>query len=127
MVLAVKAGDLVLFHTGMYHAGCAAEDPGGLSNRGPTELLRAICILSMAPARLIAPYPAVAQARRRAYELDVFTGGSCMGNLDDDGVPRRAMSFLEETEGRLPVRHFNDASRAIQKLVDPWHLTTARL
>jgi hypothetical protein len=30
-----KAGDLVLFDTGMYHAGCHAEDPSGLSTRGP--------------------------------------------------------------------------------------------
>jgi hypothetical protein len=37
----IKAGDLVIFDTGMFHAGCAAEDPTGLSSHGPDHLLRA--------------------------------------------------------------------------------------
>ena len=106
-----------------FHAGCHAEDPTGLSSRGPNELLRAICILSMAPARLIAPFPEVQEARRRAYELDVFSGGSCMGNLDEDGVPQRAISFLKEVEekGEENVRNFEDAPLAVQRCIDPWY------
>ena len=72
----VIAGDLVLFDTAMYHAGCAAEDPSGLSSHGPDHLLRAIMILSMAPTRLLTTFwgeeavPELFRARRRAYELD---------------------------------------------------------
>lgn len=108
--------------TGMYHAGCAGEDPSGYSNRGPNELLRCICILSMAPARLIEPYPEVQLARRRAYELDIFSGGSCMGNLDADGVPTRAINFLKQIEQdpQPNVRNFADASPEIQRLIDPF-------
>ncbi len=114
--------------TGMYHAGCAGEDPSGHSNRGPNELLRCICILSMTPARLIEPYPEVQLARRRAYELDVFSGGSCMGNLDADGVPTRAINFLKQIdEDPQPnVRNFADASPEIQRLIDPF-FTGAKL
>jgi hypothetical protein len=122
VVLNNKAGDLVLFDTGMYHAGCHAEDPTGMSNGGPAELLRVICILSMAPARLLQPYPEVHLARRRAYELDVFTGGSCMGNLDEHGRPRRAIGFLQkvEQEGEPNVRNFQDAPLPVQAIIDPW-------
>ena len=72
----VIAGDLVLFDTAMYHAGCPAEDPSGLSSHGPDHLLRAIMILSMAPTRLLTTFwgeeavPELFRARRRAYELD---------------------------------------------------------
>lgn len=112
----------------MYHAGCAGEDPTGNSNRGPNELLRCICIMSMAPARLIEPYPEVQLARRRAYELDVFTGGSCMGNLDADGRPMRAIKFLEQIEEdpQPNVRNFADAAPEIQRLIDPF-CTAAKL
>ena len=77
----------------------------------------------MTPARLLAPYPEVHLARRRAYELDICTGGSCMGNLVD-GVPRRAKEFLKklEEEDELNVREFSDASLEVQKLVAPWHI-----
>ena len=58
-----KAGDLVLFDTGMYHAGCHAEDPSGLSTRegqrpprgGGRRELRAFVILG-APRGLGAPH-----------------------------------------------------------------------
>ena len=40
---------------------------------GPNELLRVICILAAAPARLLRPFPEVLRARRRAYEMDYFT------------------------------------------------------
>ena len=53
----------------MYHAGCHAEDPSGVSTRGPNEILRVICILAAAPARLLRPHPEVLLARRRAYEV----------------------------------------------------------
>ena len=43
--------------TAMFHAGCPAEDPAGAGPRGhgPANLLRAICVLSMAPTRLLNP------------------------------------------------------------------------
>lgn len=77
----------------------------------------------MAPARLIEPYPEVQMARRRAYELDVFTGGSCMGNLDAAGRPTRAINFLKQMEEdpQPNVRNFADARPEIQKLIDPFY------
>ena len=56
-VLNARAGDAILFHTATYHAGCDAEDPTGESGHGPNHLLRAICIMSMTPTRLLAPHP----------------------------------------------------------------------
>ena len=73
------------------------EDPTGESGHGPGHLLRAICIMSMTPTRLLAPHPHIFEARRRAYELDVYTGGSCF-NTD------RARSFLGLLEeGRISI------------------------
>lgn len=70
-ILNCKAGDLCLFDTALYHCGCDAADPTGATGNGPDQLLRAICICSMSPTRLLAPYPHIFEARRRAYELDV--------------------------------------------------------
>ena len=39
----VRAGDLCIFDTALFHSACPATDPYG------DELLRAICIMSMAP------------------------------------------------------------------------------
>jgi ectoine hydroxylase-related dioxygenase (phytanoyl-CoA dioxygenase family) len=35
----VRAGDMVIFDTAMYHSGCAAADPSGASGNGTDELL----------------------------------------------------------------------------------------
>ena len=78
----------------LWHSGCAAEDPSGTGplGKGPNELLRAICIMSCCPTRLIESTGHAAEiyaARRRAYELDLFTGGSAM-------TAHRAQQILEE-------------------------------
>ena len=77
----------------------------------------------MTPSRLIKPFPVVARARRRAYELDVCTGGSCMGKLDDNGEPQSAINFLKKAdeEGLPNVRNFEDASQEVRQLIDPWY------
>ena len=54
--VAARAGQ-VIFDTALYHAGCAAEDPTGLSGNGPAELLRAVYILGMTPTRLQSRVP----------------------------------------------------------------------
>lgn len=66
----IEAGDCVLFDTGLFHGAYAAEDPTGESGNGPHQLLRAIYILSMSLLRL--QTPAILEARRKAYELDLF-------------------------------------------------------
>ena len=66
----IKAGDCVLFDTALFHGAYAAEDPTGESGNGKNQLLRAIYILGMALSRL--ETRAILEARRKAYELDVF-------------------------------------------------------
>jgi hypothetical protein len=66
----IKAGDCVLFDTALFHGAYAAEDPTGQSGNGENQLLRAIYILGMALSRL--QTPEILEARRKAYELDVF-------------------------------------------------------
>jgi len=66
----IAAGDCVLFDTALFHGAYAAEDPTGQSGNGPDQLLRAIYILGMALSRL--QTPTILEARREAYELDVF-------------------------------------------------------
>jgi len=66
----IKAGDCVLFDTALFHGAYAAEDPTGESGNGENQLLRAIYILGMAFSRL--QTPEILEARREAYERDVF-------------------------------------------------------
>jgi hypothetical protein len=66
----IKAGDGVLFDTALFHGAYAAEDPTGKSGNGENQLLRAIYILGMSFSRL--QTKAILEARRKAYELDVF-------------------------------------------------------
>jgi hypothetical protein len=61
--VSARAGDLLLFDTATFHAACPATDPGAES----TELLRAICIMSMVPRLLL--NPTIIEARQRAYEV----------------------------------------------------------
>lgn len=86
------AGDLILFDTALFHTGCPAEDPSGTGPRssGADQILRAICVLSMAPTRLVADLKAndgssLFAARRRAYEHDFFIGGT-VGKLYFEGI-----------------------------------------
>lgn len=64
----VKAGDMVIFDTALYHSGCPSEDPSGTTGHGTDHLLRAIFIMGMTPTRLKTPQEL--HARRMAYELD---------------------------------------------------------
>lgn len=41
----IQAGDMVIFDTALYHSGCPAEDPTGVTGHGPEHLLRAIFIM----------------------------------------------------------------------------------
>lgn len=66
----IRAGDCVLFDTALFHGACAAEDPTGASGNGESQLLRAIYILGMAPSSL--QTPEILEARREAYERDLF-------------------------------------------------------
>jgi hypothetical protein len=66
----IEAGDCVLFDTALFHGAYAAEDPTGESGNGPNQLLRAIYILGMSFSSL--QTPTILEARRKAYELDVF-------------------------------------------------------
>ena len=63
----VHGGDCVLFDTRTFHGGCSAQDPTGASGNGVDNLLRAIYILGMSPARL--QTAEMLEARRVAYEL----------------------------------------------------------
>ena len=148
-VTSIKAGDCVLFDTGLFHGAYAAEDPTGHRGNGPNQLLRAIYILSMSFSRL--QTPEILQARRMAYELDLFwppTVGHAAfarhivaGQLDGlsqpslgsverlreaaDGTLERALylnfSGREDTRGEVfpRIRAFADAEPAVQRLIDP--------
>jgi len=107
----IKAGDCVLFDTALFHGAYAAEDPTGKSGNGENQLLRAIYILGMAFSRL--QTPTILEARRKAYELDVFwppTIGHAAfaqhivaGNLEGQYDPSlvRATRPSEAAEGTL--------------------------
>jgi hypothetical protein len=69
----VRAGDLCIFDTALFHSACPATDPYG------DELLRAICIMSMAPRLLLSP--TILRARRLAFEAALGTGGSVLGRV----------------------------------------------
>jgi phytanoyl-CoA dioxygenase PhyH len=148
-VTSIKAGDCVLFETGLFHGAYAAEDPTGESGNGPDQLLRAIYILSMSFLRL--QTPEILAARRKAYELDLFwppTVGHAdfarhilAGQLDGmhqpplesmtrlsaaaEGTLERAL-FLnladrQDTRGELfpRIRDFAAAEAEVQRLIDP--------
>ncbi|HTV17348.1 MAG TPA: phytanoyl-CoA dioxygenase family protein, partial [Polyangiaceae bacterium] len=118
----IQAGDGVLFDTGLFHGAYAAEDPTGVSGNGPEQLLRAIYILSMSPLGLQTPQ--ILEARRKAYELDVFwppTVGHAAfaehilaGGLDGLQPPSLASEarLREAAEGTLEkALHLNLADR----------------
>jgi len=146
----IKAGDCVLFDTALFHGAYAAEDPTGQSGNGPDQLLRAIYILGMAFSSL--QTPEILQARRTAYELDLFwppTIGHAAfarhilaGKLDRQNPP----SLREAAEGTLEkalqlnladrqhtrgevfprIREFARAAPEVQRLIDPTFAQGAR-
>jgi hypothetical protein len=107
----IEAGDCVLFDTAVFHGAYAAEDPTGVSGNGDSQLLRAIYILGMSFSRL--QTPEILEARRKAYELDVFwppTIGHAAfarhilaGNLEGQSAAsfRRVTRPSEAAEGTL--------------------------
>ena len=126
-VTSIKAGDCVLFDTRLFHGGCAAEDPSGESGNGPNQLLRAIYILGMTPTRL--QTPVILQARRKAYELDLFwpppvphaeLAGHIMAG-EFDRVPAKSLfrHLLRDNEAQKRVRRFEEADPVVQQLIDP--------
>lgn len=152
----IKAGDCVLFHTGLFHGAYAAEDPTGESGNGPSQLLRAIYILSMSFSSLHTPE--ILAARRKAYELDLFwppTVGHAAfarhivaGKLDApypaslgsltrlrdaaEGTLEKAL-FLnladrQDVKGELfpRIRELATAEPAVQTLIDPAYAGAAR-
>jgi hypothetical protein len=145
----IKAGDCVLFDTGLFHGAYAAEDPKGESGNGPNQLLRAIYILGMAFSRLQTRQ--ILEARRKAYEQDMFwppTIGHAefarhllAGKLDGlyqsslggvtrlsdtaEGTLERALYLnlenRQQTRGELfpRIREFAEAEAEVQRLIDP--------
>jgi len=141
----IKAGDCVLFDTALFHGAYAAEDPTGESGNGENQLLRATYILGMPFSQLQTPQ--ILQARRTAYELDLFwppTIGHAAfarhilaGKLDRQNPP----SLREAAEGTLEkalqlnladrqhtrgevfprIREFARAEPEVQRLIDPTH------
>ncbi len=110
----VRAGDMVIFDTALYHSGCAAADPSGASGNGTDQLLRAIYIMGMTPTRLKTSREL--HARRLAFELDL------PWYPDHDHLQITERVFAEHTsEGGQAesVRRFSEASREVQLLIDP--------
>ena len=130
-IIRAKAGDLVIFDTGLYHGCCNAEDPSG------DALLRTIFIQSMVPVAHLgngrggnAEQPGggggfagldhtttVLAARRRAYETGTVTGGSVL-------TPDQAVALLE-AEAKSPkpiVRDWASTPAAVRRLVCPIEL-----
>ena len=104
----------------MAQGGCSAEDPSGVSGNGPNELLRAIYILGMNLLRL--QTPEVLQARRRAYELDIFWPPPFNHRELADKILSGDPSVLENLEPTCPkveVRNFMHAPQEVQALIDP--------
>jgi hypothetical protein len=153
----IKAGDCVLFDTGLFHGAHAAEDPTGESGNGPNQLLRVIYILSMSFSWL--QTPTILAARRKAYELDLFwppTVGHAdfaqhilAGKLDGlyqpslecvtrpseiaEGTLERALYLnladRRDTRGEVfpRIREFAKAEAVVRKLIDPTYGGAAKL
>ena len=110
----VKAGDMMIFDTALFHAGCAAADPTGATGNGTDQLLRAIYIMGMTPTRLKTPREL--HARRLAYELDL----PWYPDHDHQHITEQVFAQHASQGGdERSVRQFSKASSAIQQLVDP--------
>jgi Phytanoyl-CoA dioxygenase (PhyH) len=131
----IKAGDCVLFDTALFHGAYAAEDPTGQSGNGPNQLLRAIYILSMSFLRL--QTPEILEARRKAYELDLFWPPTVAhadfardilaGKLE--GLPHQPSlgSVTRPSEVFPRIREFARAAPEVQRLIDPTYAEAAKL
>gem|GEM_PF-2012434 len=110
----VKAGDMVIFDTALFHAGCAAADPTGVTGNGTDQLLRAIYIMGMTPTRLKTSREL--HARRLAYELDL----PWYPDHDHQRITEQVFSQHTSQGGDVrSVRQFSEASPEVQLLIDP--------
>ncbi len=110
----VRAGDMVIFDTALYHSGCAAADPTGATGNGTNQLLRAIYIMGMTPTRLKTPREL--HARRLCYELDL------PWYPDHNHRQITEQVFAEHTSqggSVASVRDFSKAAAEVQQLIDP--------
>ena len=83
----------------------------------------------MAPTRLVAGLKAnggspLFAARRRAYEMDTFIGGT-VGKLYFEGPHCATPNFMQDTQGKAKVRQFADAPPEVRRLVDSTWTTEA--
>jgi hypothetical protein len=110
----VKAGDMVIFDTALFHAGCAAADPTGVTGNGTDQLLRAVYIMGMTPTRLKTSREL--HARRLAYELDL----PWYPDHDHQRITEQVFSQHTSQGGDVrSVRQFSEASPEVQLLIDP--------
>jgi hypothetical protein len=107
----------------MFHGGCSAEDPTGMSaSQGPNELLRAIYILGMTPTRLKTREEL--HARRLAYELDF----NWYPDSNHSAMVKRTFEAHKSTGGATEnVREFADAPEERKRLIDPTWRQPGRL
>tara|TARA_B100000676_G_scaffold307134_1_gene364892 strand:- start:135 stop:1067 length:933 start_codon:yes stop_codon:yes gene_type:complete len=110
----VRAGDMVIFDTALFHSGCAAADPTGATGHGTDHLLRAIYIMGMTPTRLKTPREL--HARRLAYELDL----PWYPDHNHEQITEQVFAEHTSQGGNVQsVRDFSKASKEIQQLIDP--------
>ncbi len=110
----VRAGDMVIFDTALFHAGCAAADPSGASGNGTDQLLRAIYIMGMTPTRLKTPREL--HARRLAYELDL----PWYPDHNHPQITKKVFMHHTSQGGDVEsVRDFSKASPEVKQLIDP--------
>ena len=79
------------------------------------ELLRAICIMSMVPRRLLSP--TIIKAKQLAYEIGMGGDGSVMAR---EGEAERLLeACADDPEGceRRKQRHFADASPVVRRTI----------
>ena len=115
----IRAGDMVIFDTALFHAGCAAADPTGASGNGTDQLLRAIYIMGMTPTRLKTPREL--HARRLAYELDL----PWYPDHDHPKITEQVFAQHTSQGGDVAsVRDFDAASAEVQHLIDPTYSST---
>ena len=114
-----KAGDLIIFDTSLFHCGCPALSPHVASAPEASEgLLRAVCIMSMAPRLLLSP--SILKARQLYYELEQGTGGSVMGRTGEKGAQKILEDYAAaEADGtaREKIRNFAEASPEVRRIV----------
>ena len=149
----IKAGDCILFNSATFHGGYAAEDPTGESSNGPNQLLRAIYIMGMSLLQL--QTPEILEAKRNAYELDLFwpqpfphaafaqyiLAGQLDAQYERPGAREEIIEGTMEDalasnylDRQVPggtmfprIREFAKAEPEVQRLIDPTYADAAKL